>query len=102
MTSVRKLLATMVLAGAMIFGAGASLAQEQPPDPHMLLNLDLFATHHDEDSETAPAAGEASLLDQIRALLAMGYLGAPNPEAGQKANTGSAPAPFDYQYEAPR
>jgi hypothetical protein len=106
MTRGRKLLATMVLGAAMtLFGVGRPCAQEPPPDPQMLLNLDLFTAHPGAGSENPPPGGESSMFDQIRALMAMGYLGAPAQAAAlpQPNSPGRVAAPLpDYQYEAPQ
>jgi hypothetical protein len=54
--------------------AGAS-GQDRPPDLAMLLNLDLFESRpHDGAATETPGASD-SMLDQIRTLDAMGYLG---------------------------
>jgi hypothetical protein len=59
-------------AATMLFGVGASFAQERAPDPRMLLNLDLFAS---ASNQNAPTDGSSySMLDQIQTLRAMGYL----------------------------
>jgi hypothetical protein len=74
----------------LLFEAPAINAQDQPPDLQMLLNLDLFG----KAAGGEPAAGESapdpsSLLDQIRTLDAMGYLGA---RRGQGEPVAGAPA----------
>lgn len=88
-----KLITTMSLAAAMVvLGARAPGAQEQPPDPTMLLNLDLFASPSDS---AGPAAhgGAGSMLDQIRTLSAMGYLGGHRPGGPLPVEDGGPPPP---------
>jgi hypothetical protein len=65
----------MLLATALIFpGVGRAAAQEPPPNLRMLLNLDLFTSQPRESKGTpAPGSGD-SMVDQIRALNALGYL----------------------------
>lgn len=71
----RNLITTMSLAAAIVvFGARAPGAQEQPPDPRMLLNLDLFTPASGDSAAAAAQGGAGSMLDQIRTLAAMGYL----------------------------
>jgi hypothetical protein len=107
----RNAIAIMLIA-SMLVGCGtrqaaAQEAQEAPPDLKMLMNLDLFESHQAGATGTpapdasAPAQpGDDSMLDQIRALDAMGYLG---KHPGQSGNgtpkaAESAPAP---EAEAP-
>jgi hypothetical protein len=79
---LRRKVAAIVLIGAtVVFGeAGMASTQDAPPDLRMLMNLDLFEPHHNQ-ARGAPAAspaaspGDDSMLDQIRTLDAMGYLG---------------------------
>jgi hypothetical protein len=54
-----------------------------PPDLQMLLNLDLFRPQSQQSMpETPGAASSDSILDQIRTLNALGYLGnTTNPNA---------------------
>jgi len=65
-------------------------AQDAPPDLRMLMNLDLFEPRASQGANGAAAASPAddSMLDQIRTLDAMGYLG---NHAGDSKN--GAPAP---------
>ena len=104
----RKVIAIMLLA-AMLVGSETrrTSAQAAPPDLRMLMNLDLFEPRPSNDVKgaAAPAAppAEDSMLDQIRTLDAMGYLGnhanAYGTAAGRsdvpapRAATGGAPAP---------
>ena len=87
----------------MVVGGGVvkALAQAAPPDLRMLMNLDLFEPRHNT-AKAAPTAGASpaddSMLDQIRALAEMGYLGnhGDNPaaaEAGDVPASGAAEAP---------
>jgi len=66
-------------APALVTGSTRIGAQEQPspapPDLRMLLNLDLFRPHSsDAGNDAAGQGSNNSMLDQIRALKAMGYL----------------------------
>lgn len=63
----------------LLTGTKSSYAQEQPPDLQMLLNLDLFDSRSSQNDPGQPESGQpASMLDQIRTLDAMGYLGSAN------------------------
>ena len=92
---LRRKVAAIVLIGAMVVGGETRRvsAQDAPPDLRMLMNLDLFESRHNS-AQSAPAAAPAaaptddSMLDQIRTLDAMGYLG----NHGD-ANAGAQPAP---------
>ena len=88
----RKMAAIMIVA-AMLVGTekGRASAQDAPPDLRMLMNLDLFEPRHNgAQGAPAPAGSptDDSMLDQIRTLDAMGYLG----NHGD-ANAGDLPAP---------
>jgi hypothetical protein len=68
-------------------------AQEKTPDLRMLLNLDLFgdqsvANGPGQPSSQPDTGAPVSMLDQIRALNSMGYL-------GNSADESSQPAPED-------
>jgi len=85
----------MSLAAAIVLlGARAPGAQEQPPDPRMLLNLDLFASPSG-GNPAGPAApgGGGSMLDQIRTLTAMGYLGGHGQGGPWPVEAGGPPPP---------
>jgi hypothetical protein len=72
------LIGTMVVCGETQRASAQNAAHEAPPDLRMLMNLDLFAPRHNSaQGAPAPAAspGDDSMLDQIRTLDAMGYLG---------------------------
>jgi hypothetical protein len=72
------LIATMVVCGETRRASAQNSANEAPPDLRMLMNLDLFEPRHNSAQDaTARAAsqGDDSMLDQIRTLDAMGYLG---------------------------
>ena len=92
----RRKVAAIVLIGTMVVcgDTGRTLAQDAPPDLRMLMNMELFEPrHNDTKSGASPAASptDDSMLEQIRALDAMGYLGNHKGEAG---NSGiGAPAP---------
>jgi len=75
------------------FEAPQTWAQDAPPNLKMLLNLDLFESRQNGASAT-PAPGQAasddSMLDQIRTLDSMGYLGRNPPvDASDLAPRGS-------------
>ena len=74
-------------------------AQDAPPDLRMLMNLDLFAAPPGSPQDASAAGTTAtpndSLLDQIRTLHAMGYLGN-HPDTGENYSpreVGAAPVP---------
>lgn len=88
MNRVRSLIAIALSLGAVL---GPDLrraeAQEPPPNLQMLLDLDLFAAHSDGANGAQGTEGGDSMLEQIRTLNAMGYLGSDqrgsaNPAAG--------------------
>ena len=81
MTSGRNLVTTIFLAiGLFFMSSGASEAQDNTPSPRMLLNLDLFTAPPPAANPAVSAAGDdASTIEQLRALSAMGYLGADSP-----------------------
>ncbi len=89
----RNLLTTMVFAAAIILiGTRDSMAQQHAPDPTMLLNLDLFASSGNSGAQP----GSDSMLSQIQALRAMGYLngsGAAGPQPAGLPAPPPAPAP---------
>lgn len=71
-------------------GVRVSRAQDKPPDLQMLLNLDLFGARPPSDApDNSGGDAPASMLDQIRALDAMGYLG----PAGRDSLPPEAPSP---------
>jgi hypothetical protein len=83
----RNLLKTMVFAAAIILiGSRDSMAQLHAPDPAMLLNLDLFASRGNSGDQP----GSDSMLSQIQALRAMGYL---NGRGGAGSQPAALPAP---------
>jgi hypothetical protein len=90
---LRRKVAALVLIGTT-FVCGETrraLAQDSPPDLRMLMNMDLFEPRNNgAKGAPAPASspGDGSMLDQIRTLDAMGYLG----NHGDAANGNSAPA----------
>ena len=92
MKRLRKVAAIVLIGTTIVCGeTRRTWAQEPPPDLHMLMNLDLFEPRHDRpQGAAAPATSQAddSLLDQIRALDSMGYLGNP-----ADADAGDLPAP---------
>jgi hypothetical protein len=72
------LIGTMVVCGETRRALAQNAAHEAPPDLRMLMNLDLFEPRHNNaQGAEAPAASptDDSMLDQIRTLDAMGYLG---------------------------
>ena len=77
---LRRRVAAIVLIGVTAVCGEASLAstQDSPPDLRMLMNLDLFEPRQNRAKAAASPAASASddsMLDQIRTLDAMGYLG---------------------------
>ena len=77
-----KVVAIMILTATLVFVENHdTAAQDDPPDFRMLMNLDLFASRASdlkdapETKGEPPPAPDDSMLDQIRALNAMGYLG---------------------------
>ncbi len=94
------MLASATLASVLLLSAIArALAQEPPPDPRMLLNLDLFAASgRDSGAEPSDRQPE-SLVDQIRTLRSLGFLGGQRKSgAGSDRNQ---PAPNPYSSPAP-
>jgi hypothetical protein len=90
MRTGRSLAVIALAAAALVMGSNKTGAQEQPPstppDLRMLLNLDLFRPQPADAGNGAPEQrSNASMLDQIRALKAMGYLRA-NPQANPQTN----------------
>jgi hypothetical protein len=75
----RKMAAIMILAATLVgTEKGRASAQDAPPDLRMLMNLDLFEPRHNAAQGAPAPAGsptDDSMLDQIRTLDAMGYLG---------------------------
>jgi hypothetical protein len=92
MKRLRKVAAILVIGTMVVCGeTRRTSAQEPPPDLHMLMNLDLFEPRHNNpQGAAAPATSPAddSMLDQIRTLDSMGYLGNP-----ADADAGDLPAP---------
>ena len=92
MKRLRKVAAIVLIGTTVVCGeTRLARAQEPPPDLHMLMNLDLFEPRHNNpQGAAAPAASptDDSLLDQIRTLDKMGYLGNP-----ADADAGDLPAP---------
>jgi hypothetical protein len=90
---LRRRVVAIVLLGAMVLCGEVvrASAQGAPPDLRMLMNLDLFESRHN-NAKGAPTAaaspGDDSMLDQIRTLDAMGYLG---NHGGANGNGASAP-----------
>lgn len=80
MTRGRNLLTTMLLAATIILiSSRVSEAQDQTPTPRMLLNLDLFAAQPGGRQRGQATGDGDSMLEQLRALRAMGYLSADGP-----------------------
>ena len=87
----------LLTAAIMIIGTRAVDAQEQTPNPRMLLNLDLFAAHsggnQPVNNPAAPAtATDDSMLQQLQTLRAMGYL-SPDGPLPASADIGDAGSP---------
>jgi hypothetical protein len=82
----------MIAAALALSKVGPASAQEQPPDPSMLLNLDLFKSRpQDADAPPSGPRGE-SLFDQIRAMNSIGLL----------SGSGGAPAGYPPQPGPPK
>ena len=100
MKRLRKMAAMVLIGTTVVCGeTRQTRAQEAPPDLHMLMNLDLFEPRHNSPqgaaaTDTSPT--DDSLLDQIRALDSMGYLGNP-----ADADAGDLPAPRAAARAAP-
>src|SRR5271155_2401806 len=104
---LRRKVAALVLIGTTFVCSETrrALAQDPPPDLRMLMNMDLFEPRNNgAKGSPAPASspGDDSMLDQIRTLDAMGYLGnrgdanangAPAPSAAMEAPESAPPAP---------
>ena len=92
MKRLRKVAAIVLIGTTIVCGeTRRTRAQEPPPDLHMLMNLDLFEPRHNQPQAAPPSAASSSddsLLDQIRTLDSMGYLGNP-----ADADAGDLPAP---------
>ncbi len=99
---------TLVVAFAAALAAGNSspaAAQDEAPDLRMLLNLDLFGRSQEQAAEVSPQAPPApSMLEQIRTLRAIGYLGGASqtaatdpPPMGSGGNVTATPEPSDDQ-----
>jgi len=72
----------LLTAAIIIIGTRAADAQEQTPNPRMLLNLDLFAAHSGGNravNNQAASATDDSMLQQLQTLRAMGYLSPDGP-----------------------
>jgi len=100
MKRLRKVAAIVLIGTTVVCGeTRRTSAQEPPPDLRMLMNLDLFEPRHN-DSQGAPASPRSptddSMLDQIRTLDAMGYLGNP-----AEADAGALAAPRAIVHAAP-
>ena len=106
MKRLRKVAAIVLIGTTVVCGeTRRTWAQEPPPDLHMLMNLDLFEPRHNNpQGAAAPATSptDDSLLDQIRTLDKMGYLGNPadaDPDASDlpapRANVRAAPGAED-------
>jgi hypothetical protein len=87
---LRHRVAAIVLSASMFVGLETrpASAQDTPPDLRMLMNLDLFESRPG-NPQGAPAPGgtesDGSMLDQIRTLNAMGYLGNHRDTGGNDA-----------------
>lgn len=101
MRTGRRRAVLALAAAALMTGSVKAGAQERPPaappDLRMLLNLDLFRPHAGDANGGggSGAASNGSMVDQIRALKAMGYLGGNhnNAQADATGARGDAPNP---------
>jgi len=104
-TICRLMLSLTAIAAIALGRAPQTAAQDEPPDLRMLLNLDLFGRSREPAAGANPQAAPApSMLDQIRALRAMGYLGGANQTAATVTDpppigsgTGPTPEPPEDQ-----
>ncbi len=105
MRPVRSLAMTTLFATAlMLTGVRRTAAQDAPPpDLKMLLNLDLFASHPRDGSAAQNPNMNDSMLEQIRTLDALGYLGATSVTPGNSGagNAGDAGAIPDHPRQGP-
>jgi hypothetical protein len=94
MTRGLNLTITMFLAASIILVSShaAETQEDQTPTPQMLLNLDLFTAQSGSQQQGQGGGGD-SMLEQLRALRAMGYLSAdgPLPDPGYSDQAASAP-----------
>ena len=93
------LIGTMVVCGETRRASAQDATHEAPPDLRMLMNLDLFEPRHNSAQaapEPAASPGDDSMLDQIRTLDAMGYLG-----NHDDADAGDLPAHATTERPAP-
>jgi hypothetical protein len=84
---------TLAMVAAIALGWTARAdAQDQPPDLRILLNLDLFGRTQEAgaSSGSQPAPGP-SMLEQIRTLRAMGYLGGAKKTESAAVSAGPQP-----------
>jgi hypothetical protein len=97
---IHKVVLVLLFASMLLFAKSQRVdAQEETPDLHMLLNLDLFGARPSSSAEPSAGGNEPetpSMLDQIRTLNAMGYLN----QSGQApltpaSNDGSSQGPPD-------
>ena len=94
MRVIHRLMITLALSGTILSGRVTSArAQEDPPDLKMLLNLDLYGRSQPKGAGAsgASASSAPSMLDQIRTLRSMGYLGGNGPKTNANAPASSAP-----------
>ena len=87
MTGRRLIVASMLAFALILTGTRAANAQEPTPDPRMLLNLDLFRAKSANSQSNSNSDGDGeSMLEQIRALRAMGYFdqNAPGAEVSRR------------------
>ncbi len=94
MKRLRKVAAIVLITTTIVCGeTRRTWAQEPPPDLHMLMNLDLFEPRHDipQGAAAATSPDDDSMLDQIRTLDKMGYLGNPaDADAGDVLAPGAS------------
>lgn len=97
-------LAVIALAAAVLLTRSIRTGAQEPPsqvppDLRMLLNLDLFRPHSEDAGNGAAEQGSNdSMLDQIRALKAMGYLRGKQVNSDDSVNSDDAavrPGPSD-------
>jgi hypothetical protein len=94
------MLASATLATVLLLSASSRGFAQAPPDPQMLLNLDLFAASGGGSGANEQSAGRPeSLVEQIRTLRALGFLGGRRNHYA--ASDSNQPPPNPYATPAP-
>lgn len=89
------MLASATLATVLILSAISRGFAQAPPDPQMLLNLDLFAAPGGGSDTSEQSDGRPeSLVEQIRTLRALGFLGGRRNYGAASDSTQPPPNPY--------